>query len=52
MVIEAEMIQESRLSELTSECDEVCRILGKSIQTAQSSLSTRKNSALPVAQDR
>lgn len=51
-VSEAEKMQEGRLSELLIECDELCRVLGKSIQTAQNSLATRKNSALPVTQDR
>ena len=52
MIIEADMIEKSRLGDLTSECDQLCRILGKSIQTAQTSLATRKTSAPPVTQNR
>lgn len=36
MLIQAEMLPNERLNSLTVECDELCRILYASIQTAQS----------------
>jgi four helix bundle protein len=35
MIVQSDMLAESRLAELLVECDELCRILNASIQTAQ-----------------
>ncbi len=36
IIIQSELLAESRLTDLLSECDQLCRILNSSIHTAQS----------------
>ncbi len=42
MIILGEMLEESKLAEILKECEELCRILYASIQTAQQSIATER----------
>jgi four helix bundle protein len=52
MIIESEMLPENRLSELLGECNELCRILSASIQTAQENSVSQPTKARPSARAR
>ena len=44
MIMKSELIPEQRLEQLQDECDQLCRIIAKSLVTAKSNQSQRKTS--------
>jgi four helix bundle protein len=52
MIVQSEMLPESRLGELVNECEELCRILAASIKTAQARAASRPSNERPAPKNR